>query len=76
MSDERDQFGARVTSERLRTQGYLDLDQPAESLILLKPLTTDLGGLSHGGGTKMRDFEDVLYVPLLAWIEHVAACQR
>lgn len=75
MSDDRERLGARIASERIRAAGYLNLDEPAQSLILLKPLSVEAGGTIHGGGTKMRDLEDPLYVPLLAWIEHVAACQ-
>ncbi len=75
MSDDRETIGAQVTAQRLLDSEYLDLVTPSESLILLKPLSEDFGGLPHGGGTKMRDLDDVLYVPLLAWIEHVASCR-
>jgi len=75
MSDDRGALGAQITSERLREQAYLNLDEPSQSLILLKPLTPQLGGLDHGGGTKMRDLDDGLYAPLLAWIEMLAACR-
>ena len=75
MSDDRQELGAQITSERLREQAYLNLDEPSQSLILLKPLTPQLGGLDHGGGTKMRDLDDALYAPLLAWIEMLAACR-
>jgi hypothetical protein len=75
MSNNRGDMGARITAMRLLESTYLDLETPAQSLILLKPLSTAFGGVDHGGGTKMRNTDDPLYVPLLAWIEQLAACQ-
>lgn len=75
MSNNREELGAERTMHRVLNSEYLNLDVPSQSLILLKPLSEEAGGLPHGGGTKMRDTEDVLYVPLLAWIEHLAECQ-
>jgi|GEM_PF-2620927 len=74
MSDNREEAGALITAERLRASGYLNLAEPSQSLILLKPLSTELGGVSHGGGTKIRSLDDTLYQGLLAWIEHLASC--
>ena len=75
MSDDREEAGALITAARLRESAYLNLSEPSQSLILLKPLTTELGGVPHSGGTKIRSFEDTLYLRLLAWIEHLASCQ-
>lgn len=76
MSDDRSDSGGHLTARRLLESTYLDLEDPAQSQILLKPLKPEAGGIDHGGGSKMADTEDVLYVPLLAWIEHVSACQE
>ena len=76
MSDNRGDPGARITLNRLLESAYLNWETPDQSLILLKPLSTDFGGIHHGGGTKMRNLDDPLYIPLLAWIEHVALCQN
>lgn len=76
MSDDRGVIGARITAERLLQGSYLDLAHPEQSAMLLKPLAEDAGGTPHGGGAKMSDTQDVLYVPLLAWITRVAACQN
>ena len=76
MSDNRNNQGARITANRLLESAYLDLETPTQSIILLKPLSTAFGGIHHGGGTKMRDLDDPLYIPLLAWIEHIASCQN
>ena len=75
MSNDREDLGAEQTLARLLSSEYLNLDEPVQSLILLKPLSEDAGGLPHGGGTKMRSIEDSLYVQLLAWIEHLVECR-
>lgn len=76
MSDDRSEAGAHLTARRLLQSTYLDLEFPSRSTILLKPLALEAGGVEHGGGSKIANEEDVMYVPLLAWIEHVSACQE
>ena len=76
ISNNREYLGGLLTADRLLNGDYIDLSHPPASLILLKPLAEDMGGLPHAGGTKMANLEDPLYVPLLAWIEQVAECQR
>jgi hypothetical protein len=53
----------------------LNLVDPEESLILLKPLAEAKGGVAHGGGTKFSRRTDRLYVALLRWINYVAECR-
>lgn len=55
--------------------GYLDAEDPAASLLLLKPLAEDLGGVEHGGHNKMHALEDPAYQDMLAWIERWAECR-
>ena len=76
MSDDREIVGAHTAVDRILQRGYLNVEAPDQSLILLKPLAEDAGGVWHGGGTKMRDTDDLLYIPLHAWVEHVASCRE
>jgi hypothetical protein len=54
--------------------GYLDLEHPEQSLIILKPLAEEQGGGPHGGHEKITK-EDRIYANFLYWIERYAACQ-
>lgn len=72
------QFGPRVawfkpdsaeaTMRTLIAQGDVDVDQPDQSLLLLKPL----GKVPHGGGVKML-YGDTGYKMFRAWVEDYAA---
>ena len=66
---------ARETVANILDGGYVNVDAPAESLLVLKPLSEEDGGVFHGGGTKMRR-ADLLYVKLLAWAELYAQCRN
>ncbi len=68
----------QASLETMRTvfaSGYVDLEQPDQSLLLLKPLAQDLGGVEHGGGDKFHAFEDAAYVDILYWITREQECQ-
>lgn len=54
--------------------GVVDVEDPPESLLLLKPLSEAAGGVPHGGGAKFTDRVDPTYQDFLVWIEHYAAC--
>ena len=54
---------------------YVDLAQPDRSLLLLKPLAEELGGVEHGGGDKFHTFDDSAYVDILYWITREADCE-
>lgn len=54
--------------------GYVDLEQPDQSLLLLKPLALEEGGVMHGGGEKFHDKEDWAYLSFLSFFEYYAAC--
>jgi hypothetical protein len=56
--------------------GYVNVDDPPQSLLLLKPLAEAAGGVQHGGHDKFANQEDVAYRGFLAWIEHYAGCER
>lgn len=59
----------------IHNAGYLDVDSPAQSLLLLKPLATAHGGVAHGGGTKFSSPEDAAYQSFLAYAEQYASCR-
>jgi hypothetical protein len=63
------------TMRTLLDSGYVDLASPADSLILLKPLAVEAGGVEHGGHDKFQDTEDTMYVALHTWITRQARCQ-
>ncbi|HEX9621527.1 MAG TPA: hypothetical protein VF989_15390 [Polyangiaceae bacterium] len=65
--------------ETLRTivqNGYIDVENPAESLLLLKPLPESEGGVEHGGHDKFQDTSDPAYVSFLNFFEQYADCVR
>ena len=66
---------ARETVAKIVAGGYVNVDEPDQSLLVLKPLSEEDGGVVHGGGTKMRR-ADLLYVKLLAWSELYAQCHQ
>jgi hypothetical protein len=68
--------GSLATLRNLEGGGYLDAADPANSLLLLKPLAESAGGLEHGGGDKFETFDDSAYQDFLRWIERWAACQN
>lgn len=55
-------------------EGYVELDQPEQSLLLLKPLAEGAGGVEHGGHDKFQDDRDEAYRDFAAWIQRRAEC--
>jgi hypothetical protein len=62
------------TYNNVQRNGYLNLDTPERSLLLLKPLTESQGGVVHGGGDKFADKTDPAYVSFLYFIERLSHC--
>lgn len=63
-----------LTAEELSINAYQTMafasgDTAASSLIVTKPLSTENGGTSHGGGTVFGNTDDALYLALVDWIE-------
>ena len=54
--------------------GAVNPDDPLQSLMLLKPLKEDLGGIEHGGGSKFNTIGDPAYQDYLYWLERYASC--
>ncbi len=67
--------GSRITMDNVIRNGYVDLDAPEQSLLLLKPLAESNGGLPHGGGDKFDGADDPGYRSFLYFIERLSDCQ-
>ncbi len=65
-----------ATLREVEKRGFIDVEHPDESLLLLKPLAEDEGGLPHGGGDKFHAEDDSAYANISRFIEHYAACKR
>lgn len=65
-----------ATLREIERRGYIDVDEPTESLLLLKPLDEELGGIEHGGGTKFHDDEEESYLAFVHFLERYAACNN
>lgn len=75
MAAEDDAFAPLLTMCSVAERGYLDRADPTQSLLLLKPLREQYGGIQHGGGTKFLSTGDAAYQGFRAWIEQWAACR-
>jgi hypothetical protein len=65
-----------ATLREIERRGFIDVEMPRHSLLFLKPLAEDLGGLEHGGGDKFHDLEEKGVVALLHFLERYADCHR
>ena len=63
---------ARNTMYNLIGLRALNVDDPLQSRLLLKPLNIE----THLGGKKFEDTDDATYVSFLSWIEEYAVCLR
>ena len=68
--------GSAVTLKRVLSLGLIDVEQPTQSLLLLKPLDESGGGVTHGGGAKFEGTEDFTYQSFLRFILHYQQCQQ
>jgi hypothetical protein len=71
------EVGAATTLRQAIDSRYLDLDDPARSLLLQKPLDPAAGGIGdeHGGGVKFHSETDLEYQTWLGFIEYLASCR-
>lgn len=76
MSDDRTHAGGVETGLGLLSSDLIDTERYRASAIITKPLTPYLEGVEHGGGPKILDFEDELYVDLRDWTRLVAECAQ
>jgi len=75
VSDGSCEIGSLSTMRNVIDSGLLDADNPSQSLLLLKPLSVEAGGVEHGGHDKMATVDDPSYRDYLTWIERWADCQ-
>jgi hypothetical protein len=66
--------GSLETMRRVVRSGYLDFDEPDQSLLLLKPLSEKEGGVEHGGHAKFSGKDDPSYIDFVAWIRQYTRC--
>ncbi len=67
--------GSKVTLNNILSSGYVNLAEPEQSLLLLKPLPESRGGIAHGGGDKFDNTDDPGYRSFLDFIERLVECQ-
>jgi hypothetical protein len=68
--------GSVQTLRTVIDAGYLNSENPEESLLLRKPLAIVAGGLEHGGGEKFHDQTDFAYQSFLSFIEYWSSCVK
>ncbi len=68
------ELGSLTTMRNVFDRGLVDLDDPASSLLLQKPLAEGAGGVVHGGHDKFATVDDLAYIDFLSWITREAAC--
>lgn len=66
--------GSLSTMRNVLERGLVDVERPDQSLLLLKPLAEDAGGVEHGGDAKFFDTHDGAYQDFLTWVELYAGC--
>lgn len=67
--------GSLATMRNVMHEGLVDLEDPTQSLLVLKPLAESAGGVPHEGSDKFFDTNDGAYQDFRAWVELLAACQ-
>lgn len=68
------ELGSLTTMRNVFERGLVDLEDPTKSLLLLKPLSEEGGGVMHGGHQKFSGVDDQTYIDFLSWISREAAC--
>lgn len=66
--------GSLASMRNVLERGLVDLDEPDQSLLLLKPLAVAAGGVEHEGSDKFFDTDDGAYRDFKAWIDLYAGC--
>ena len=54
----------------------VNVDEPAQSMLILQPLAPAAGGLPHQGHVKIANKQEQTYKDFLAWIEAYAECKK
>lgn len=66
--------GSKRTLKNVIELGLIDVDDPSQSLLLLKPLAVSAGGVKHGGGDKFEGLGDSAYEDFSYFAQRYAAC--
>jgi hypothetical protein len=66
--------GSLATMRNVEHGGLINVEDPKQSLLLLKPLPESYGGVEHGGHDKFHDETDPAYLDFLYWLERYAQC--
>ena len=69
------EIGSLKTFRNAEVAGYLDPNDPMQSLLLLKPLDEDLGGIEHGGNPKIHTTHEGAYIDFVGFLERYAGCR-
>ena len=70
------EIAALRTMRNVIDNGYIDVDDPANSKWILKPLDEEIGGIEHGGGPKFHASDEDGAESMLYFAERWAACQQ
>jgi hypothetical protein len=62
------------TLRQIERSGYIDVANPERSLLLLKPLSKEQGGVEHGGGAKFHR-GDSAFLNFTRFVKHYAECK-
>jgi hypothetical protein len=69
--------GSLATLREVERLGLINIDDPTRSLLLLKPLSVEGGGVMHGGGAKFELHPaDASYLSFRRFVQHYAACRK
>jgi hypothetical protein len=68
--------GSITTLHNIEQGGYINVEEPDRSLLLLKPLGPDLGGVEHGGADKFNGEKDPTYQSFRSFAEYYAGCMN
>lgn len=63
-----------ATLREIERRGYIDVEDPARSALLLKPLDESAGGVEHGGGAKFHAEDEVSSVDFVNFLNRYAEC--
>ncbi len=74
--DETCDLAAATTMANVIREQFIDIDEPSQSSLLLKPLSEEQGGLPHGGNAKFQKENDAGYDNFLYWLTRYADCQK
>jgi len=64
-----------ATLRAIEDSGYIDVEQPESSLLILKPLAEFQGGVAHGGHDKFVKGNDPAYDAFIYFVTRYGACQ-